>query len=188
MISRPPPTIQRPCNANKFLIGLNKPHSNELQCVVHELSRMQSVFAICCGIQLRKYSCNVSQIWIFVACCSGQYITIRHLLYSNVASGSPLSRITHQSNSYISNNPSFHLKHPGVPDGSDGSGGTSYHLTENQTPPISQVTGRVAYIPCSGYYTMPPILPTRRVIYYARRSGVRLPLLSVRNVVPYTHH
>jgi hypothetical protein len=33
----------------------------------------------------------------------------------------------------ISNNSSFRLKHPGVPDGSDGSGGTSVALTENQT-------------------------------------------------------
>jgi hypothetical protein len=35
--------------------------------------------------------------------------------------------------SFISNNSSFRLKHPGVPDGSDGSGGTLYHLMENQT-------------------------------------------------------
>jgi hypothetical protein len=88
----------------------------------------------------------------------------------------------------ISNNPSFGLKHPGVPDGSDGSGGTSYNLTENQTRPVAQATGRVAYLPCGGYYTMPLILATRRVVYYARRSGVRLPLLCVRNVVTYTHH
>jgi len=33
----------------------------------------------------------------------------------------------------ISNNPSFCLKHPGVPDGSNGSGGTSNPLTETQT-------------------------------------------------------
>ena len=33
----------------------------------------------------------------------------------------------------ISNDPNFHLKHPGVPDGSDGSDGTSYALTENYT-------------------------------------------------------
>jgi len=33
----------------------------------------------------------------------------------------------------ISNNSSFRLKHPGVPDGSDGSDGTSYPLTENYT-------------------------------------------------------
>jgi len=88
----------------------------------------------------------------------------------------------------ISNNPSFRLKHPGVPDGSDGSGGTSYPLTENQTRPVAQATCRVAYLPCGGYYTMPLILATRRVVYYARRSSVRLPLLCVRNVVTYTHH
>ena len=44
---------------------------------------------------------------------------------------------------YISNNPGFRLKHPGVPDGSDGSDGTSYPLTENYTLPVAQATGRV---------------------------------------------
>ena len=38
---------------------------------------------------------------------------------------------------YISNNPGFRLKHPGVPDGSDGSDGTSYPLTENYTLPVA---------------------------------------------------
>ena len=88
----------------------------------------------------------------------------------------------------ISNNSSFRLKHLGVPDGSDGSGRTSYPLTKNQTRPVAQATGRVAYLICGGYYTMPHILATRRVVYYARRSSVRLPLLCVRNVVTYTHH
>jgi hypothetical protein len=49
--------------------------------------------------------------------------------------------------SYIRNNPSFHLKHPGVPDGSDGSDGTWYPLTENYTLPVTLATGRVAYSP-----------------------------------------
>jgi len=88
----------------------------------------------------------------------------------------------------ISNNPSFRLKHPGVPDGSDGSGRTSFPLAENQTRPVAQATGLVPYLPCGGYYTMALILATRRVVYYAHRSGVRLPLLCVRNVVTYTHH
>jgi hypothetical protein len=44
----------------------------------------------------------------------------------------------------ISNNRSFHLKHPGVPDGSDGSDGTLYPLTENYMLPVAQVMGRVA--------------------------------------------
>jgi hypothetical protein len=44
----------------------------------------------------------------------------------------------------ISNNPSFRLKHLDVPDGSDGSDGTSYPLTENYTLPVAQVTGLVA--------------------------------------------
>jgi len=46
---------------------------------------------------------------------------------------------------HISNNPSFRLKHPGVPDGSDGSDGPSYNLTENYTLPVGLATGRVAY-------------------------------------------
>jgi len=51
----------------------------------------------------------------------------------------------------ISNDPNFRLEHPGVPDGSDGSDGTSYALTENCTLPVAQATGRVAYVP--------PLLP-----------------------------
>jgi hypothetical protein len=88
----------------------------------------------------------------------------------------------------ISNNPRFPLKHQGVPDGSDGSGRNTYRLMENQTRPITQATGRVAYLPCGGYYTIPLIRATRSVVYSARRSGVRLPLLCVWNVVTYTHH
>ena len=44
----------------------------------------------------------------------------------------------------ISNNSSFRQKHPGVPDGSDGSDGASYPLTENYTLPVAQATGQVA--------------------------------------------
>ena len=47
---------------------------------------------------------------------------------------------------YISNNASFLLKHPGVPDGSDGSDGTSNPLTENYMLPVTQAMGRVAYL------------------------------------------
>ena len=46
----------------------------------------------------------------------------------------------------ISNNSSFRQKRRGVPDGSDGSDGTSYPLTENYTLPVVQATGRVAYV------------------------------------------
>jgi hypothetical protein len=35
---------------------------------------------------------------------------------------------------------------------------------------------------------MPLILETRRIEFYTRHSGVRLPLLCVLNVVTYTHH
>jgi len=52
---------------------------------------------------------------------------------------------------------------------------------ENQMPPV-------AYNPCGGYYTMPLILATRHVVYYTRRSSVRLPGLCVQNVVTYMHH
>jgi len=47
----------------------------------------------------------------------------------------------------ISNDPNFHLKHPGVPDGSDGSDGTSCALMENYTLRVAQATGRAAYVP-----------------------------------------
>jgi hypothetical protein len=47
----------------------------------------------------------------------------------------------------ISNNRSFRLKHPGVLDGSDGSDGTLYLLTENYALPVAQAMGRVAYSP-----------------------------------------
>jgi hypothetical protein len=49
----------------------------------------------------------------------------------------------------ISNNSIFRWKHPGVPDGSDGSGGTSYPLTENQTQRVALHTSLAAdIIPC----------------------------------------
>jgi hypothetical protein len=44
----------------------------------------------------------------------------------------------------ISNNASFRLEHQDVPDGSHGSDGTSYPLTENFTLPVAQATGLVA--------------------------------------------
>jgi len=47
----------------------------------------------------------------------------------------------------IRNDPNFGLKHPGVPDSSDGSDGTSYALRENYTLPVAQLMGGVAYVP-----------------------------------------
>ena len=88
----------------------------------------------------------------------------------------------------ISNNPSFCVKHRGVLNGSDGSGGTSLLLTENPTRPVAQVTVRVAYIQSGRYYTMPRILETCCVVYYGCRSGVRLHLLCVQHVVTYMNH
>jgi len=46
----------------------------------------------------------------------------------------------------LSNNSSFRQKHPGVPDSSDGSGGTLYPLTENYTLPVALATGGIAYL------------------------------------------
>jgi len=45
---------------------------------------------------------------------------------------------------YISNNSSFHRKHPGVPNGSDGSDGTSYSLMENYTLSVARAMESVA--------------------------------------------
>ena len=89
---------------------------------------------------------------------------------------------------YISNKVSFRQEHPGVSDGPDGSDGTSYPLTDNQMGPVTQATGRVAYLICGGYFTMPLIPATQCVVYYTRRPGIRLPSLCIRNVVTYTHH
>ena len=68
--------------------------------------------------------------------------------------GSPLESLLESLLESISNNASFRLKHPGVPDGSDGSDGTLYRLTENYTLPVTQATCRVAYLPpllCASY-------------------------------------
>ena len=45
---------------------------------------------------------------------------------------------------HISNNSNFRQKHPGVPDGADGSDGTLYPLAENYMLPVAQVTGRIS--------------------------------------------
>jgi len=49
----------------QLLWGLSKLHSNELHCIVTELSPTRSVFSVCPCIQLHKYACIVSQIWFF---------------------------------------------------------------------------------------------------------------------------
>jgi len=62
--------------------------------------------------------------------------------------------LLHVSLFFISNNASFRLKHPGFPDGSDGSEGTAYALMENYMVRVAQATGRDAYLPrlvCSWY-------------------------------------
>jgi hypothetical protein len=47
----------------------------------------------------------------------------------------------------ISDNPSFHQKHPGVPVGSDGSDKSVYPVTEKYTLPVAHPTDRIAYLP-----------------------------------------
>jgi len=80
---------------------------------------------------------------------------LRLHLQMNDPDGNELRRrSTSHKCGHISNNPSFRLKHPGVPDGSDGSDGTSNPLTENHTLPVAQATGGVAYSPpllCARY-------------------------------------
>jgi len=69
----------------------------------------------------------------------------------------------------ISNDPNYRPKHPGVPDGCDGSDGTSYALTGNYTLPVAQLTGRVAYVPssvCGDVYTSSEL----HLCYTLRRS------------------
>jgi len=69
----------------------------------------------------------------------------------------------------ISNDPNFRLKHPGVPEGSDGSDGTLYTLTENHSLPVAQATARVAYVPpylCDDVYAS----SERHVCYTLRRG------------------
>jgi len=46
----------------------------------------------------------------------------------------------------ITNNASYLLKHPGVPDGSDGPDGTSDPVMDDYTLPVAQATGCVAYL------------------------------------------
>ena len=79
----------------------------------------------------------------------------------------PMTPTRSESDAYnISNDPNFRLKHPGVPDGSDG---TSYALTENYTLPVAQATGRVAYVPpllCGDVYAS----SERHVCYTLRRG------------------
>ena len=91
----------------------------------------------------------------------------------------------------LCNQSSFQQEHPGVPDGSDCSDGTSYCVTENHTQPVAQATGRIAYRPCAVNYTISLYHARRRVIYYtvdAHCLGVTLPLLCVCNVVMYMYH
>jgi len=55
-----------PTEGQQFFGELIKLHSNELQCIVPKLTYKWSVFSICLCIQLHKYACNFSQIWLFL--------------------------------------------------------------------------------------------------------------------------
>jgi len=48
---------------------------------------------------------------------------------------------------HISNNSSFRLKQPGVPDGFHGNDETLDPLPENYTCLVAQATGRISYLP-----------------------------------------
>jgi hypothetical protein len=154
--------------------------------LLYNISPSRGSFIICPGAYNPIYSAsNSSCVKLHLYNAVRQFVSFRFhfFLMKSISSSQSLTSVYD-----ISNDSGFRLKHLGVPDGSDGSGGTSYALTENQTRPVAQATGRVAYLPCGGYYTMPHIPAARRVVYYARRSGVRIPLLCVGNVVTYTHH
>jgi len=138
------------------------------------------------GYLLYGFQFCMQSLYLFKLKYTEAYFWVPELLRHTLHSKKRL--FDHYIHTNISNNSSFRLKHPGVPDGSDGSGGTSYALTANQTRPVAQAMCRVAYLPCGGYYTMPHILATRCVVYYARRSAVKLPWLCVRNVVTCTYH
>jgi len=85
--------------------------------------------------------------------------------------------LTVHGSSYISNKPSFHQQRPGVSHGVGGSDGALYPLRENPKRAIAHATGRIAFLPHCGNYTMPLILAKRGVVHYARQPAVRLPLL-----------
>ena len=89
----------------------------------------------------------------------------------NQAERGPISSNYYHRNygCHSSNDPNLRLKHPGVPDGSDGSDGTLYTLTENYTLPIAQVTVGIAYVPpllCGDVYAS-----SERHMCYTLRRG-----------------
>ena len=83
--------------------------------------------------------CSLIQLVRVTTSAGSRYCIHRSLYHSSQQTGANPRQLGH-----ISNNSSFRQKHLGVPDGSDGSDGTSYPLTENYTLPIAQATGSVA--------------------------------------------
>jgi hypothetical protein len=53
---------------------------------------------------------------------------------------------------------------------------------------VAPAMGRIASLLWGSYYTIPLILATRLVVYYACRPGNRLLLHCIQNVVTYSHH
>jgi len=82
------------------LCGISMLHSNARHVVVHKMSFTRSVFSICPCIQLQKYACNVSHIWLFCLKLWCQYLRTRIVLYYKITFGSLTSRITKLSISY----------------------------------------------------------------------------------------
>lgn len=116
--------------------------------------------------------------------------TIRMIIIASITISPGPNACTYANNPCISNTASFHQGHPGDSAGPDGSDGTTYHMTVTQTQPVTQATGRVAYLPCSGSYTRSLILVTRRFVYYqvdTSHPGIGMPSLCIRNVMVYTH-
>jgi len=82
---------------------------------------------------------------VYMQCGYTQRDTAQHTMHTMLNRTRSSNRTckaarTARGSSCISNDPSFRQKHPGVPDGSDGSDGTSYPLTENYTLPVALQT------------------------------------------------
>jgi len=79
-----------------------------------------------------------------------------------------------------------HQQQPQFPSETGGCSGRLWWLWRYLVP--SDGESDTTHRPSDGYYTMPCILARRCVVYCARRSGVTLPLLCIRNVVTFIHH
>jgi hypothetical protein len=89
------------------------------------------------GITVKQYDCSLNE------CSSVSKVSINRA--STECQQFEFDLLGNPRVGSISNNRSLHRQHPGVPDASDGSDGTSYALTENYTFPAAQATRRVAH-------------------------------------------